>query len=136
MLAQVSVKGSHDREEAWYDDFCSRCPDAALRERLRAMCGISALRATLQAAQLDHMLQNHPAITANLSRSLHQVNAMQRVSPCSSLQRCVGCQHGRVLAVGECKLACACLPVTCCRTTLQSLPSCSAACIKSMLCSR
>ena len=82
---QVSVKGSQDKGEAWYDEFCSRCPDQALRARLRAMCGVGSLRTELQAVQLNHMLRNLPAITANLSRLLHQVAAKMDVSPASQL---------------------------------------------------
>ena len=87
----MSVKGSADKGEAWYDEFCSRCPDAALRERLRAMCGVGALRAELQGVQLNHMLRNLPAITANLSRLLHQVSAKMDVSGplcCLKQERC------------------------------------------------
>ena len=83
---QVSVKGSADKPETWYDEFCSRCPDAALKDKLRKMCGVGSLRTELQQVQLNHMLLNHPAITANISRLLLQVTAKMDVGP-------VPCQH-------------------------------------------
>ena len=71
----MAVKGSTDKPETWYDEFCSRCPDAALKDRLRKMCGVGSLRTELQQVQLNHMLLNQPAISASVSRLLLQVTA-------------------------------------------------------------